>query len=89
MLNANFAGELFGPGQPLDANRYFIILPDAFGCGKIFQAVGRPPHSVPKIQLRRHRSSAISTRNRAPGVCAVHVLCWEVQRVGCRRGSGG
>lgn len=34
MLNANFAGELFGPGQPLDANRYFIILPDALGAGK-------------------------------------------------------
>jgi homoserine O-acetyltransferase len=34
MLNAAFAGELFGPGQPLDANRYFIILPDAIGAGK-------------------------------------------------------
>ena len=34
MLNAAFAGELFGPGQPLDANRYFIILPDALGAGK-------------------------------------------------------
>jgi homoserine O-acetyltransferase len=34
MLNANFAGELFGTGQPLDANRYFIILPDALGAGK-------------------------------------------------------
>jgi homoserine O-acetyltransferase len=34
MLNANFAGELFGAGQPLDANRYFIILPDALGAGK-------------------------------------------------------
>jgi len=28
-----FAGELFGPGQPLDAGRYFIILPDAIGAG--------------------------------------------------------
>src|SRR5688572_29576153 len=28
MLNANFGGELFGPGQPLDARKYFIILPD-------------------------------------------------------------
>ena len=27
-------GELFGPGQPLDASRYFIILPDAIGHGK-------------------------------------------------------
>src|SRR6266481_6157192 len=34
LLNANFAGELFGPGQPLDANRYFVILPDALGTGK-------------------------------------------------------
>jgi homoserine O-acetyltransferase/O-succinyltransferase len=34
MLNKDFAGELFGPGQPLDATRYFIILPDAIGTGK-------------------------------------------------------
>src|SRR5262245_9149883 len=33
-LNNNFAGELFGPGQPLDAKRYFIIIPDAVGAGK-------------------------------------------------------
>ncbi len=34
MLGPGFAGELFGPGQPLDASRYFIILPDAIGTGK-------------------------------------------------------
>lgn len=34
MLNPAFGGELFGPGQPLDASRYFIILPDALGHGK-------------------------------------------------------
>jgi homoserine O-acetyltransferase len=34
MLNPGFAGELFGPGQPLDASRYYIILPDAIGHGK-------------------------------------------------------
>ncbi len=34
MLNDTFAGELFGPGQPLDAAKYFIILPDALGAGK-------------------------------------------------------
>ena len=33
MLNPAFGGELFGPGQPLDASRYFIILPDAIGTG--------------------------------------------------------
>src|SRR4051812_48255904 len=31
MLGKNFAGELFGPGQPLDAGKYFIIIPDALG----------------------------------------------------------
>ena len=34
MLSPGFAGELFGPGQPLDASRYYIILPDAIGHGK-------------------------------------------------------
>jgi homoserine O-acetyltransferase/O-succinyltransferase len=34
MLTGAFAGELFGPGQPLDATRYFVILPDAIGAGK-------------------------------------------------------
>ena len=34
MLTPNFAGELFGPGQALDATKYFIILPDAVGHGK-------------------------------------------------------
>jgi homoserine O-acetyltransferase/O-succinyltransferase len=34
MLTPGFAGELFGPDQPLDATKYFIILPDAIGAGK-------------------------------------------------------
>ena len=34
MLTPVFAGELFGPGQPLDASRYYVILPDAIGHGK-------------------------------------------------------
>ena len=33
-LTPGFAGELFGSGQPLDASKYFIILPDAIGTGK-------------------------------------------------------
>jgi homoserine O-acetyltransferase len=34
MMGKNFAGELFGPGQALDANKYFLILPDSLGAGK-------------------------------------------------------
>jgi homoserine O-acetyltransferase/O-succinyltransferase len=33
-LSRTFGGELFGPGQLLDASRYFIILPDGIGHGK-------------------------------------------------------
>src|SRR5271170_5461323 len=32
-LSPLFAGNLFGPGQLLDANRYYIILPDGIGHG--------------------------------------------------------
>jgi homoserine O-acetyltransferase len=34
LLSKDFAGELFGPGQPLDSRKYFVILPDALGAGK-------------------------------------------------------
>src|SRR5436190_22268292 len=33
-LSAELGQELFGSGQPLDASRYYIILPDAIGTGK-------------------------------------------------------
>lgn len=42
LLTPAFAGELFGPGQPLDANRYYIILPDAIGAGKS----SKPSHGM-------------------------------------------
>jgi homoserine O-acetyltransferase len=35
LMNAKmFTGELFGKGQPLDANKFFIIAPDGLGHGK-------------------------------------------------------
>ena len=34
MLTPAFAGELFGAGQPLDATKYYIIIPDGIGHGK-------------------------------------------------------
>jgi homoserine O-acetyltransferase len=34
MLTPGFAGELFGKGQPLDASKYYIIIPDGVGHGK-------------------------------------------------------
>ncbi|APV51453.1 hypothetical protein BWI17_18200 [Betaproteobacteria bacterium GR16-43] len=34
MLTPTVAGELFGPGQALDAMKYYLIIPDALGHGK-------------------------------------------------------
>ncbi len=34
MLGEPFAGNLYGPGQPLDASKYFLILVDAIGAGE-------------------------------------------------------
>ena len=34
MLSPAYGGQLFGPGQPFDAAKYFIVLPDAIGHGK-------------------------------------------------------
>jgi len=33
-LSPGYAGNLFGPGQALDASKYYIIIPDAIGHGK-------------------------------------------------------
>ncbi|HEX8281598.1 MAG TPA: alpha/beta fold hydrolase, partial [Chthoniobacterales bacterium] len=33
-IRPEFAGELFGAGQPLDAAKFFIIMPDGIGHGK-------------------------------------------------------
>jgi homoserine O-acetyltransferase/O-succinyltransferase len=34
MLSPEFGGQLFGPGQPLDAATHFVVLPDAIGHGR-------------------------------------------------------
>lgn len=34
MLTPGFAGKLFGPGQALDAKKYYLIIPDSIGHGQ-------------------------------------------------------
>src|SRR3954466_213294 len=48
MLTPAFAGELFGAGQPLDASKYYIILPDALGPGKSAKPSDGMKTSFPK-----------------------------------------
>ena len=51
MLTPAFAGALFGPNEPLDATKYFIILPDALGNRAIGPAVRRPADEISPLQL--------------------------------------
>jgi len=48
MLSPAFAAELFGAGQPLDASKYYIILPDAIGHGKSSKPSDGMKTSFPK-----------------------------------------
>ena len=48
-LAPSFANELFGPGQALDASRYYIILPDGIGRG----GSGKPSDGL-KAQFPRY-----------------------------------
>ncbi len=47
-LRSQFADELYGPGQPLDISRYWIILPDNIGHGKSSKPSEGPRMQFPK-----------------------------------------
>src|SRR5258708_31222471 len=49
MLGSQFAGELFGPGQPLDAAKYFLIVTDPLGSAKSSNPSNRPALAYPKF----------------------------------------
>ena len=66
MLTPAFAGELFGAGQPLDASRYYIIIPDTLGHGKSSKPSDGLRTQVPEVQLRRHGRRALPAAHRAP-----------------------
>jgi homoserine O-acetyltransferase/O-succinyltransferase len=48
MLTPGFAGQLFGPGQPLDASKYYIIIPDGIGHGQSSKPSDAMRTSFPK-----------------------------------------
>jgi len=48
MLTPAFGGELFGAGQPLDASKYYIIIPDNIGHGKSSKPSDGMKTSFPK-----------------------------------------
>jgi homoserine O-acetyltransferase len=60
MMGKSFAGELFGPGQPLDAARHFIIIPDSIGAGRSSKPSNGlrmcfPRYNYDDVVLAQHR----------------------------------
>ena len=60
LLTPAFGGQLFGPDQPLDSGRYFIIVPDALGAGRSAKPSDGPRASFPRYNyadmvLAQHR----------------------------------
>lgn len=60
LLTTAFAGELFGEGQPLDARRYFIILPDAIGTG----GSGKPSDGMRAAFPRYNYADMVAAQHR-------------------------
>ena len=59
-LASNLAGELFGPGQPLDASKYFLVIPDAIGFGSSSKPSDGlrarfPRYRYPDVVAAQHR----------------------------------
>ena len=71
MLTPAFAGELFGPGQPLDASKYYIIIPDGIGHGKSSKPSDGMKTAVPEIRLRRHGRRAIPPADRRASASSI------------------
>ena len=87
MLTPAFAGELFGSGQPLDASKYFIILPDAIGTGKSSKPSDGLRTKFPKYNYddmvdAQHR---LVTDGLASVACA---SCWATRWAACTPGCG-
>ena len=68
MLSSVYAGELFGPGQPLDAAKYFLILPDAIGCGGSSKPSDGMRMSFPKYDYADQINAAYRLLTEALGV---------------------
>jgi len=66
--HASFASVLYGPGQPLDTTRTFVILSDGIGHGASSKPERRPCAWVFLATIRRHGGSGVQARYRVPGV---------------------
>ena len=66
LLNEHFAGVLFGKGQLLDTNKYFIILPDGIGHGKSSKPSDGLHAHFPQYTYHGHGGRAVRPAHQGP-----------------------
>ena len=80
MLTPTFAGELFGSGQPLDASKYYIIIPDSIGHGQSSKPSDGMRTAFPKYDSYQAASSIVSDQVWTTG-------CWLMSSMAAKRRS--
>jgi hypothetical protein len=68
-IRADFAGELFGKGQLLDASRYYLVLPDNIGHGK-----SAKPSDKASSRARPRRSATMLADKVVTGARLIAIL---------------
>ncbi|MGH1572839.1 hypothetical protein ACRAWG_21875 [Methylobacterium sp. P31] len=85
-LVPTLANHLFGPGQPLDPQRYYIVLPDGIGFGGSTKPSdglhGRFPHYGYRDQVEAQHAML-----HAMGIDHLKLIA-GISQGACRRGSG-
>ena len=86
-ISAQFAGELFRPGQPLDASRHYIILPDAVGAGNSSKPSNGMRTKFPHYNYDDIVRAQYRLVTEHLGVKHLKRIIGN-RRVGCKHGSG-
>jgi len=83
-LQPQFAGEMFGPGQPLDVAKHYLILPDAVGHGGSSKASDGLRQKFPKYGYAD--MVALQHRLLTAGLGVTHLRLLLGTSMGCMHG---
>src|SRR5438067_5359871 len=86
-IRPEFAGELFGKDQPLDATKFFIVLPDGIGHGKSSKPSDALHAKFPRYGYRDMVEAQYRLLTDGLGVNHAR-LVMGTSMGGCIRGSG-
>jgi homoserine O-acetyltransferase len=83
-LAPQFAGEMFGPGQPLDVATHYVILPDGIGHGGSSKPSDGPRQRFPKYDYAD--MVALQHRLLTEGLGVAHLQLLMGTSMGCMHG---